>query len=74
MFAPFSPFHAVWALVDFHAACKVSSAASLSELIEVRVLRGIMSAIIAFAYGGIVVYMYRQMVRSFDMTVRRQSA
>ncbi|MBN2446662.1 MAG: hypothetical protein JXO22_08050, partial [Phycisphaerae bacterium] len=70
---PFTPFPAMQALIDpvslFGAGSPTASAQA-----QVRIIRIITSLISAAIYLGITFSLYKNMVRGFDMIVRRQSA
>jgi hypothetical protein len=72
---PFSPFWAFAVLIDPAGTLFESGAAPTgSQLTEVRVVSLIGCALAAGILFLITFAQYRHMVRSFDMTVRRQSA
>ncbi len=71
---PFSPFSAMSALVDPEALFGVLNKPSPANLLEVRVVRAGASIVAAAVFLGITYSMYVNLVRNFDMTVRRQSA
>ena len=72
---PFTPFHAVQALVDFRSVFDPTAGTpSASELTTVRATRTITALIAVVVYAAITYSLYNNMVRNFDMTVRRQSA
>ncbi len=72
---PFTPFHAVAALIDYNVVfeSEVNTPAA-AALITARVVRLITSVIAIAVYAAITYSLYKNMVRNFDMTVRRQSA
>jgi len=72
---PLSPFHSVQILIDpLSAFSPRSGTPSASELLAVRWTRLLFSLISTAAYAGATYWAYNGMVRSFDMTVRRQTA
>jgi hypothetical protein len=72
---PFTPFHAVASLIDYSLLFKEeSSTAGAAALLTARVVRLITSVIAIAVYAAITYSLYNNMVRNFDMTVRRQSA
>jgi ABC-type transport system involved in multi-copper enzyme maturation permease subunit len=72
---PFTPFHAVQSLIDYEVVFKNrSGAAGAATLVTVRVVRLVTSVIAVAVYAAITYSLYNNMVRNFDMTVRRQSA
>ncbi|RMF85284.1 MAG: hypothetical protein D6744_01655, partial [Planctomycetota bacterium] len=72
---PFTPFPAVQALLDYESLdASLTGSASAVELQTARITRFMMSIISILAYAGVTRVVYSQMVRNFDMTVRRQSA
>jgi ABC-type transport system involved in multi-copper enzyme maturation permease subunit len=72
---PFTPFHGVQALIDYRVAFR-SETGAITEpaLIAARTIRLITSVIAVGAYAAVTYSLYNNMVRNFDMTVRRQSA
>ena len=71
---PFTPFPAMQALVDYQHAFDSAGQASQAELVSARVTRIVFSLVAAATYLGVTYSLYKNMVRGFDMTVRRQSA
>jgi ABC-type transport system involved in multi-copper enzyme maturation permease subunit len=71
---PFTPFPAVQALIDPSSVFDSTSTPSVADVTKVRVARFITSLISVAVYAAITYSLYKNMVRSFDMTVRRQSA
>ncbi len=72
---PFTPFHAVASLVDYQVVFwDQTGKPDGAELIAARVVRLITSFIAIAVYAAITYSLYNNMVRNFDMTVRRQSA
>ena len=72
---PFTPFHAIQALIDVESAFESSvNAPSAGELMTARIIRLITSLIASAVYLAVTYSLYNNMVRNFDMTVRRQSA
>ncbi len=74
---PFTPFPAIQAVI--HSSTVFSTGAGTTpptpdDLAAARVIRGISSLIAVAIYSGITYSIYTHLVRSFDMTVRRQSA
>jgi ABC-type transport system involved in multi-copper enzyme maturation permease subunit len=71
---PFAPFPAVQVLIDPGSLFEAGSTPSSDELATVRVARVIASLIATAVYAAVTYSLYKNMVRGFDMTVRRQSA
>lgn len=72
---PFMPFPSLLALIDPRFLFeKLNATPSAGEVAGVRWERAILSLISAGIYAGLTYLGYRNMVRNFDMTVRRQSA
>ena len=71
---PFTPFHAVASLIDYELLFESADTPSAAALITARVVRLITSVIAIAVYAAITYSLYNNMVRNFDMTVRRQSA
>jgi ABC-type transport system involved in multi-copper enzyme maturation permease subunit len=72
---PFTPFHAIASLIDYHVLFKQeASTPGTSALAVARGVRMVTSIIAAAVYAAITYNLYKTMVRNFDMTVRRQSA
>ena len=70
---PFLPFHAVQGLIDPEALYETGNP-NRSDLVTVRVTRVFASVLSAAVYLAITYSIYRNMIRGFDMTVRRQTA
>ncbi|MFQ5806164.1 MAG: hypothetical protein ACE5I3_06930, partial [Phycisphaerae bacterium] len=72
---PFTPFHAVASLIDYHVVFGAEARTpGPSALLTARIVRLITSLIAVAVYAAITYSLYNNMVRNFDMTVRRQSA
>jgi ABC-type Na+ efflux pump permease subunit len=71
---PFTPFPAMQALIDSHGAFDSAGTASAITLESARVTCVIFALISAAAYLALTFSIYKNMVRGFDMTVRRQTA
>jgi ABC-type transport system involved in multi-copper enzyme maturation permease subunit len=72
---PFTPFHSIASLIDSSLLFESeSSRPGAAALITARVVRLITSMIAIAVYAAITYSLYNNMVRNFDMTVRRQSA
>jgi len=71
---PFTPFPAMLALIDHVRALDESGQATPGTLLSARVARSFFSLVSAAAYLAATYSLYKNMVRGFDMTVRRQSA
>jgi len=75
---PFTPFPAIAALIDvdmmFDLGMLATNTAPQDQAIQARVVRAIFSLIATAVYLLIAYSLYTNLVRSFDMTVRRQSA
>jgi ABC-type transport system involved in multi-copper enzyme maturation permease subunit len=72
---PFTPFHAVAALIDYRVMfAQETGTPGVSALITARIVRLITSFIAIAVYAAVTYSLYNNMVRNFDMTVRRQSA
>jgi len=72
---PFTPFHAVQALIDYRVVFEDQSGTpSAATMATARVVRLVTSLIAVAVYAAITYSLYNNMVRNFDMTVRRQSA
>ena len=72
--AAFAPFHAVRALIDLPSLGGGAQQLSASALVELRTLRDLTILIAAAAYVALTFTLYRNLVRDFDMTIRRQTA
>lgn len=70
---PFFPFPAIQGLIDPEALYETGNQ-NRSDLVTVRVTRVFASVLSAAVYLAITYSLYRNMIRSFDMTVRRQTA
>jgi ABC-type transport system involved in multi-copper enzyme maturation permease subunit len=75
---PFTPFPALQALLDPWAIVENSShgygtTISAGDEMSFRITRVVFSLVAAAAYLGITLAIYNNMVRGFDMTVRKQS-
>lgn len=71
---PFTPFPAMKALIDYRVAFDSSGSAASSTVETARYVRVFFSLVSAAVYLAITYSLYKNMVRGFDMTVRRQSA
>lgn len=78
---PFTPVWGLQALLDPTGVAESAALAwgsagglSASEVLDFRIARGVFSLIAAAVYLAITYALYNNMVRGFDMTVRRQSA
>jgi ABC-type transport system involved in multi-copper enzyme maturation permease subunit len=71
---PFTPFPAMQALIDCQSAFNHDGQASATVVASARITRVFFSFISAAVYLGVTYSLYKNMVRGFDMTVRRQSA
>ncbi|MBU0638229.1 MAG: ABC transporter permease subunit [Planctomycetes bacterium] len=71
---PFAPFPAMQALIDVPSLAEDASQLTRAQIGQLRIERVITSLISAAVYMAITFSLYKNMVRSFDMTVRRQSA
>ncbi len=72
---PFTPFHSIVALIDYqHVFANEVDPPGIAQLTTARVVRLITSIIAIAVYAAITYSLYNNMVRNFDMTVRRQSA
>ena len=71
---PFSPFPAMQALIDYQQAFDSGGQASSTELASARFTRIVFSLVAAATYLGVTYSLYKNMVRGFDMTVRKQTA
>ncbi|MCH7872574.1 MAG: ABC transporter permease subunit [Planctomycetes bacterium] len=69
---PLAPFPAIQALFDYQEAFATPSTADPAKLLQLRILRTVTSLVSAGIYAIIVVTLYKNMVRGFDMIVRRQ--
>ncbi len=72
VFMPLSPFPAMQAMIDYRDAFDTHSATTSSQHLRLRFMRAVTAVISCCVYAAIVVGAYKQMVRSFDMTVRKQ--
>ncbi|GAF98842.1 unnamed protein product, partial [marine sediment metagenome] len=70
----FTPFPAIHALIDYQGALDPDGGAGVRLLESARYTRVFFSLVAAAAYLGITYSLYKNMVRGFDMTVRRQTA
>ncbi len=80
MLLPFTPVFSLQALLDPWAATTTAARGwvggatpSVAQINTFRVVRAIFSVVAAGAYLGVTYALYRNMVRGFDMIVRRQS-
>lgn len=72
---PFTPFHAVQALIDFHSLFGgETNVPQAEQLATARVMRSITGLIAIAVYAAVTYSLYNNMVRNFDMTIRRQTA
>jgi hypothetical protein len=72
---PFLPLSSVASLIDVNViAASAPTPPSAPQLAAYRITRGIASLAAAGLYFAVTFAMYRNLVRSFDMTVRKQSA
>jgi len=72
---PFTPFHAVQALVDYQSLFSAATGTpTADDLLVARVTRLVTSVVAVVIYAAATYSLYKNMVRNFDMTVRRQSA
>lgn len=71
---PFTPFPAVQVLIDLGSLADDYDPPSQSEMVSARIARTLFSLAAAAIYLGVTYSIYRNMVRGFDMTVRRQTA
>lgn len=72
---PFTPFHAVASLIDYQMLFwNETGTPGAAALITARVVRLITSLIAVAVYAVVTYSLYNNLVRNFDMTVRRQSA
>lgn len=71
---PFTPFHAIAALIDLQSLFEVNAAPGGTTIASTRLARAIAALVAIGAYAALTYSIYSGMVRSFDMTIRRQSA
>lgn len=72
---PFTPFHAVQSLIDYQALCRdLTNPPTPAQQASARFLRSIASVIAVCIYAAVTYSLYKNLVRNFDMTIRRQSA
>ncbi len=71
---PFTPFPAMQALIDAQEAFNWAGSASKVTMETARATCAIFALISAAAYLALTYSIYKNMVRGFDMTVRRQTA
>jgi len=72
---PFTPFHSVASLIDFTVVFNSQvDPVKDSQLTTARIVRLSTSLVSIAVYAAITYSLYNNMVRNFDMTVRRQSA
>ncbi|MFH1746442.1 MAG: ABC transporter permease subunit [Planctomycetota bacterium] len=71
---PFTPFPAMQSLVDYQGAFRLDSTAGATTLNTARITRIFFCLVSVAVYLAITFSLYKNMVRGFDMTVRRQSA
>ena len=71
---PFTPFPSFQALISIEDLFESGVMPPAHKVTSIRWIRGIMSLISAAVYLGITFSLYKNMVRGFDMIVRRQSA
>jgi len=72
--SPFMPFQALQSLVDYESLGSATLQVSPGELTQARVIRAITTPLSVAVYVALTAVIYNTMIRSFDMTVRRQSA
>jgi ABC-type transport system involved in multi-copper enzyme maturation permease subunit len=72
VFMPLSPFPAMQAMIDYRDAFDTHSATTNAQHLRLRFMRAVTAVISCCVYMAIVVGVYKQMVRGFDMTVRKQ--
>jgi ABC-type Na+ efflux pump permease subunit len=73
-FAPFSPIFACQAMVTPEVLFGVTKAPTPSEIWEARLTASIASVIATGVYLFLAFLLYGNLVKNFDMTIRRQSA
>jgi len=71
---PFTPFPAMQALIDYQQVFDPGVGTSSATIQTARLVRGFFSLASAAIYLAVTYSIYRNMVRGFDMTVRRQTA
>jgi hypothetical protein len=71
---PFTPYPAMQALADYQSLFGTTGQPSSGDLTQVRVVRFVSALISGAAYSVAAFSVYNNLVRNFDMTVRRQSA
>ncbi|MCA9243159.1 MAG: ABC transporter permease subunit [Phycisphaerales bacterium] len=71
---PFTPISAIQILIDHRSAFEDGMSSSGRAIAQVRITRTITALIALGLYIAITLTLYANMVRSFDMTVRKQSA
>lgn len=69
---PFTPFPALHAIIDYQGALNTAGAGSTTEQ-NARILRAIMTVIAAGGYLLITYSIYSNMLRGFDMIIRKQT-
>ena len=73
LLAPFTPFTAVFVVLDPVRWLGIESPGSSTEMLQVRIWSVIGSLVAIAVYGVIIHAAYKSMVRNFDMTIRKQS-
>ena len=71
---PFTPFPAIEALINVDRLFESGVTPRPGKVLEVRMIRAITSLISAAIYFGVTYSLYKNMIRGFDMIVRRQTA
>ena len=71
---PFTPFPAMLTLIDYQTALDPTNQESAGVLATARYTRMFFSLVSAGVYLAITYSVYKNMVRNFDMTVRKQTA
>lgn len=70
---PFTPLHALQTAIDVQSLFDDPKAATGASLAQARTIRTISSVVAALVYLAITYTLYKNMVKGFDMIVRRQS-
>jgi ABC-type transport system involved in multi-copper enzyme maturation permease subunit len=70
---PFTPLHAIQTAIDVQSLFDEPKNAVGNSLTQARIIRTISSAVAALVYLAITFTLYKNMVKGFDMIVRRQS-
>lgn len=78
---PLTPFHSMQVMVDIEALTAATARAVAAgatppavDYVSLRIARLVMGLVAVAGYGAVAYWLYHELVRNFDMTIRRQSA